>query len=91
MLHWGCEFIVVIPGLRQILIFLGIYSANIFIIHNYIRKVWFYDFTYSFKYPLLIVTVLLLISLTLSICIEQIKKLIHFKTFTNLLIEKICR
>ncbi len=36
-----CEFIVVIPGLRQILIFLGIYSANIFIIHNYIRKVWF--------------------------------------------------
>lgn len=86
-----CEFIVVIPGLRQILIFLGIYSANIFIIHNYIRKVWFYDFTYSFKYPLLIVTVLLLISLTLSICIEQIKKLIHFKTFTNLLIEKICR
>lgn len=86
-----CEFIVIIPGLRQLLIFLGTYSANIFIIHNYIRKVWFYDFTYSFKYPLLIVMVLLSISLVLSICIEQLKKIIHYNSFTCLLVQKICK
>lgn len=86
-----CEFIFVIPGLRQILMFLGIYSANIFLVHNYIRNIWFYDFTYSFKYPLLIITVLLLISLILSIVIEQLKKLVHYNQLIDLLIHAICK
>ena len=83
-----CEFIFIIPGLRQILIFLGIYSANIFLVHNYIRKVWFYDFTYSFKYPLGIITVLFMISLILSILIEQLKKILHYNQFINFLVSK---
>ena len=83
-----CEFIFIIPGLRQILIFLGIYSANIFLVHNYIRKVWFYDFTYSFKYPLVIITVLFMISLILSILIEQLKKILHYNQFINFLVSK---
>ena len=86
-----CEFIFVIPGLRQILMFLGIYSANIFLVHNYIRNVWFYDFTYSFKYPMLIIAVLLLISLVLSIIIEQLKKLIHYNQLIDFLIHAICK
>ena len=46
---------------------------------------------YSFKYPLLIVMVLLSISLVLSICIEQLKKIIHYNSFTCLLVQKICK
>lgn len=47
-IHWGvypivfmafcCEFINVIPGVRQILLFLGKHSMNIFLIHTFIRK-----------------------------------------------------
>lgn len=89
MTAFCCEFVFVIPGLRQLLLVLGTYSANIFMIHNFIRKVWFYDFTYSFKYPLLIVTVLLLISFILSICIEQLKKLLHYNHFIDQLVNRV--
>lgn len=78
-----CEFIFRIPVIREILFFLGKYSANIFLVHNYIRKTWFYDFTYSFKYPLLIVTVLLVNSLILSLLIEGLKKVVHYNQFIN--------
>lgn len=78
-----CEFIFKIPAVKEILWFLGKYSANIFLVHNYIRNIWFYDFTYSFKYPVLIVTVLLGISLVLSLLIEALKKFLHYNQFVN--------
>ena len=81
-----CEFMFPLPVIRQILDFLGKYSANIFLVHNFIRVKWFYDFTYSFKEPFLITLVLLLISLVLSILIEQLKKLLHFNQLLNRLI-----
>lgn len=56
-IHWGvypivfmafcCEFINVIPGVRQILLFLGKHSMNIFLIHTFIRK---YSFVYVSGY-----------------------------------------
>lgn len=84
-----CEFIFIIPGLQQVLLLLGKYSVNIFLVHNYIRNVWFYDYTYHFKYPFLIVIVLLLESLVLSIFIEWLKKIIHYDRFISILINKI--
>ena len=86
-----CEFLFHVPVLKQILKFLGIYSANIFLVHNFIRSVWFYDFTYSFQYPLLILLVLLLNSLVLSIAIELLKKLLHYNQFLNVIIRKLSR
>lgn len=86
-----CEFIFRIPVLKEVLKFLGIYSANIFILHNFIRSVWFYDFTYSFKYPLLITAVLVLISLALSIFVEFLKKLLHYNQFLNRMISVLNR
>lgn len=80
---FGCEFLFKIPVIKQVLSVLGKYSANIFLVHNFIRIVWFYDFTYSFKYPILIVTVLLLISLVLSILIELLKKVIGYNRFVG--------
>ncbi len=72
------EFVNPLPGVRNILKILGKYSMNIFLIHNFIRVVWYYDFTYSFKYATVIVLVLLGISLLISVCIEWVKKLLHF-------------
>lgn len=86
-----CEFLFRIPVLKDILKFLGIYSANIFLVHNFIRVKWFYDFTYSFQYPVLIVLVLLADSLVVSIAIEQLKKLVHYNQLLNWIIGKLKR
>ena len=84
-----CEFIFIIPGVRRVLFFLGKYSANIFMVHNFILRIWFWDFSYSFCYPLLIVLVLLLISLALSVMIELLKKVLRYDRFLDLLIDKV--
>ena len=65
---------------------LGVYSAGIFLIHNFIRTNWLNDFTYSFGYPALIVLVLLADSLVASILIEKLKKVLHFDRFLNRII-----
>ena len=88
---FGCEFLFSLPGLKQVLRFLGVYSANIFLVHNYIRRVWLYDFTYSFKYPLLIVNVLMIISLMLSIGIEFLKKVLHYNEAVGKIVKLISR
>lgn len=62
--------------LRKVLIFLGKYSGNIFLIHGIIYKYWLFDFIYSFKIPILILLVLIVISLIISITIEYIKNII---------------
>lgn len=73
-----CEFLFQVPVLRQTLAFLGKYSANIFLVHNFIRSTWFHDFIYSFRYPMLILAILMGISLVLSILIELLKKLLRY-------------
>lgn len=74
------EFFITTKYLSYVLAFLGKHSMNIFLIHTLIRYSFFRDFTYSFKYPLVIISVLLGISLMVSILLEQVKKLlIHYK------------
>lgn len=72
------EFLPDIKYLNTMLIFIGKHSMNMFLIHTFIRHVYFNDFTYSFKYPVLIVAVLFSISLVISILIEQMKKWIGY-------------
>lgn len=76
-------FIIVIPGLRQLLMLLGRYSMNMFLIHNFIRDRWFRDFTYSFHYWWLIVLVLLADSLVLSMAIELAKKISGYQKLVS--------
>ena len=83
------EFVNPLPGVRNILKILGKYSMNIFLIHNFIRVVWYYDFTYSFKYATVIVLVLLGISLLISVCVEWVKKLLHFNQILDWIIRRI--
>ena len=83
------EFVNPLPVVANILEVIGKHSMNIFLIHNFIRVVWYYDFTYSFSYAGVIVLVLLGISLLISVCLEWIKKIIHFNQIVDCVIRHI--
>lgn len=82
-----CEFVNRWPVIRNILDFIGKYATDMFLIHNFIRVVWYYDFTYSFKYWWLIVLVLLAITLGVSILVEAIKKVTRYNKLTERIAE----
>ena len=67
-----------IPLLSDALRFIGVHSMNVFLVHNFIRIMWYYDFTYSFTHWLAITAVLLAISLAISVVLEAAKRLIRF-------------
>lgn len=77
-----------IPAINNLLSFIGKHSMNIFLIHNFIRILWYYDFTYSFRYWWLITIVLLTISIILSILVEQLKKFIKYNEAVTWLVSK---
>lgn len=77
------EFIAPIKYLRSFLCFAGKHSMNIFLIHTFIRKEFFNDFIYSFKYPIVIVAVLFSTSLLVSIVIEFLKKITGYNCFVE--------
>ena len=79
------EYLNRIPVLSKILEILGIYSMDIFLIHNLIRARWFYDFTYSFGHWALIALVLLCDSLGVSFLLEKIKKLVRYNHLIGIL------
>ncbi len=72
-----------IPGLRQVLGFLGKHSANVFLVHTFLRHYYAADFIYGFKFAYLIVIVLLALSILISIALEALKKLLHYEQFIN--------
>lgn len=77
-----------IPVLNRALIYIGNHSLNIFLIHTFIRYEYLNDFTYSFKYALLIPFILLAISFALSVVVELLKKLIRYDKFVSKIIKK---
>ena len=78
IIAFAFNYIAVIPILRGFLKLLGKYSMNIFLVHNFIRVAWYYDFTYSFKHFIIIGLVLLSISFVISYCIEQLKRITKY-------------
>lgn len=78
---FSCEFIACIPIVKRILKFLGKHSANIYLIHNFLRCYFFEHIYYrSFISSFII---LLGISLMASIFIEQFKKIIKYTVLIN--------
>lgn len=63
-----------IPGLRNVLWFLGKHSMNIFLSHTMLRAYFLKDFLYGLKYSMLTFVVLLALSLLLSIVIDLLKR-----------------
>ncbi len=80
------EFVVRIPGLRKVLIVLGRHSMNMFLVHLFIRMIYFTDFTYSFGHFALDTGVLVLVSFLVSVVIELLKKLVRWDRLT----ERLC-
>lgn len=78
VIYYCFEFINDIKYLNSFLEYIGIHSMNIFLIHNFIRVVYFESWTYSFKYWWLIVLVLLIESIILSVAIEKLIKIIKY-------------
>lgn len=85
LIYYLYDFIIDIPVLRQILMFFGKHSMNMFLIHTFIRLTFLKSFVYSFKHFIIVTLIVTLISLGLSIIIELLKKLSGY----NKLIEKI--
>lgn len=63
-----------IPGLRNVLQFLGKHSMNIFMSHTFLRAYFLKDFLYGLKYSMLTFLVLTVLSVLLSIVIDLLKK-----------------
>lgn len=83
------EFMAVIPGVNQVLAFIGKHSMNIFLTHNFFRVFWCPDFIYGFRSAWLIPLALLVVSLVFSILVELFKKLIRFENFVTWLRKKL--
>lgn len=78
-----------IPYLSSAIEFLGKYSMNMFLFHAFIYQQWLTDFTYSFRYPMLIFLFLLLSMLVFSIAVERIKKLLRLEQLGDILADKL--
>lgn len=86
---WSYEFIIELPVVKQVLQLLGRHSADIFYTHSFIRGIWFQDFTYSFKYAILIFLVLAAVSLGISFIYDGIRKLTHYREITDKMTDKV--
>ena len=70
--------------------FLGRHSMNIFLFHTFIFYLWFREYIYMSRNPLIIYIFLLLSCIFVSIMIEQLKRLIKFEKCQVRIIEKLC-
>lgn len=89
VVYYCYEFIVGIPGIRQIFVFLGKHSMNIFLLHTFIRQYLLREFVYSFRHFALVTLVVLVLSLAVSIVIELLKKLLRFNKLVEFVDKKI--
>ena len=70
-----------IPFLNRILEFLGLHSANVFMVHTFIRDTYCRSFVYGRGHFILIMATLLGLSLLVSFTLEGLKKLIRYDRF----------
>lgn len=80
-----------IPYLNNAAEFVGRHSMNMFLVHAFIYQNWFYDFTYSLKYPALIYLFLFISSLAASVAIEMLKKWLRIQRLTSWVSDRLCR
>ena len=88
-LFFSVKYVIRIPVIRTILLFLGKHSMNIFLIHTFFRVYYASDFIYSLRYAYLIIAVLLGISVIASIITEFLKNVTGYNRFISSLVRKI--
>ena len=84
-----CTLINRIPILSKIMEFIGKHSMNMFLIHTFIYYFWFREFVYSFRWPVLIVLVLLIITLFISVILELLKKALSYNKLVDMVCNKV--
>lgn len=89
VIYYCYEFITDIPVLRQILVFLGKHSMNIFLMHTFIRHYFLESFVYSFRHFVLIDLVVIVLSVIVSIALEFLKKVTKYNKLMDIIIQKI--
>lgn len=75
-----------IPGIKQVLGFLGKHSMTIFLTHTFIRGIYLNDLVYSFGNFMLIYVVLLALSVILAVVIDLFTHIIKYHQLTSKLI-----
>lgn len=85
------EFFNKVPVLSGVLALFGKYSMTIFLIHNFIRRVWGYHFTYYFKYWWLILVILAVDSLVGAMILTWIKKMIRYQKLVDRIEEEVIK
>lgn len=85
------KFVIRIPVLRTVLLFLGKHSMNIFLFHTFVRNDLMHDFIYGLKVPVFIVLTLLAVSLMVSLLIELLKKWLQYDKFIDSIKGKIMK
>lgn len=75
---FGARLLTGIPGVRQVLCFLGKHSMNIYFVHTFFYMAIYQQFIYSFRYAGLIFVVLVAVSLGYSVILELLKQLLGF-------------
>lgn len=85
------RYVVRLPILKEILLFCGRHSMNIFLVHTFIRYVFFADFIYGFRYFWLIALVLFSISAGISVVIEFLKRCVGYERYIDSVCGKISR
>ena len=83
------KYVMRIPVIREGFIFCGRHSMDIFLIHSFIRTIFFEEFIYGFGHFVLIVLVLFAVSLGLSIVIGALKRWSGYDKYVDVLCKKI--
>ena len=66
--------------IKRIFEYLGRHSMNIFYFHTFLFHIWFQDYIYKSRNPIIIYLTLLLTSLLISELIERLKRCLYFKS-----------
>ncbi len=83
-----CTLISDLPILSKGLDFMGKHSMNMFLTHTFIKAYYFQDFSYRWKYPILILVILLADTLLLSVIIEALKKITGYNRLADFITNK---
>lgn len=65
--------------MKQVFVFLGKHSGDMFYVHTFIRGIWLNKLTYSFKSAILILLFLLIVTLAISIVLDFIRMKLRWK------------
>lgn len=87
--YFSLNYVAGIPVIGKLLEILGKHSMNMFLTHTLIRVTYFQDFSYGFGNAWLNILVFTIVTLILSLGIEQLKRAVRFDKITGIIGRKL--